>query len=346
MKNKTIILLVIIILLSIIPIVSILLIIRKAQVLGINIGVILLVLKVSYLILSFGTVKMGEVAVILFLGKPILEPKPGPYLALLGLMSVRKEKGTFFQDELPAEPENIFRGDGSAPDGMFSPIRVKFGMPDKDNDDKKLAEDPYNVAIVAEVVPVVAWRIASPIVFFEKMGTIENCKKILSDKAIETFGGDFSTMTPAKALLDLRKISQKMEKQLREATEPWGIELKDAYVKPFNFSHSLNDAVVDVVKAEQKAKAIVKTAGAERQKRIEEGIGTAEAERLLLEARAIGIEKLAQICKTPEGQITLWMDTMAKAFEKAQYSIVPGSELFTATSGIKEMLDKIKGGIK
>lgn len=333
----------------------------------INVAIIILAVELSILPFSFGTVKVDEVAAMFFFEKPIGELTSGWYLAPYGIISVKKENGAFFQDELPAEPENIFRGDGPTPEGKFPPIRIKFGMPDK-NDDEILKNDPYNVSIVADIVPVVAWRISNPIIFFTKMKTVENCRKILSDKSIAICGDNLSKMTPAKALLSLKSISKNLETTIRKATEStkgssesWGIEIKDAYLKPFNFSHALNDAVVGVVKADLKKKETIISSEGERQKKINEGIGAAKAEesmlfaqakgeskikKLILEVERINLEKIIQLGETENGMLVIWMETLKKALENAEYSIVPGSELFTAISGIKEMLNKIKGGVK
>lgn len=338
-------------------VISIFLIIGKVQVLTIYIGAVLLALEASYIILSFGTVEVDERAARFIFDKPIDNLEPGLYFAPLGIVSVKKELGTIFQDELPAGPEKIFREDDKekVPEGMFLPIRIKFGGPPPDSRDSiniKLKDDPYHVPMVTEVVPVVCWHISDAIIFFRKMGTIENCRKILQDKAIEVFGNTFAKMTPAMASLKLEKISKALQTKLeteiggKRAGESWGITINNAYVKPFIFTHKLNESVIDASIAKQKAKATVTNSVAEKEKRINEGTGTADAEKLLLEARAIGTGKLAEICKTPEGQITLWMDTMAKAFEKADYSIIPGSELFSSVAGMKEMFDKIKGGVK
>jgi regulator of protease activity HflC (stomatin/prohibitin superfamily) len=327
---------------------------------GINIPILLLGIEVGLLFFSFGKVNTDEVAAMFYFGRPIGNLEPGWYFAPIFFYSVKKENGAFFQDELPAEPEDIFRGDGPTPEGKFPPIRIKFGMP-RNDDDETLKNDPYNVSIVADVVPVVAWRITDPILFFTKMKTVENCRKILSDRAIAVCGDKLSTMTPAKALQNLRDISEELEKVLKASVVGWGIEIKDAFLKPFNFSHGLNDAVVGVVKADLKRQETIKESEGSRIKLINEGVGKADAEekmllarakgeseikKLILEVERINLEKVIKLGETDTGQLVLWMETLKKALEKAQYSIIPGSELFTATSGIKEMLEKIKGGVK
>jgi regulator of protease activity HflC (stomatin/prohibitin superfamily) len=286
--------------------------------------------------------------------------EPGLYFAPLGFYSVVKYKGTEHNDELPASPEKIYRGEGDVPDGMYAPIRIKFGQPlPSDPDDLK--DDPYHFAMVTEVVPVVRWKITDPIIFIQTMGTEENCREILTDKTIAIFGDELSKMTPAKALLELHDISQTLENLLRAETLNCGFDIIDAYLKPFSFSKKLNEAVLEVPKAERLARATVIKAKADRVRISEEGIGKAEEEKAmlaakaigdaqireaLLKAEAIGLKALSEIAKTPEGQIVLWIKTLETALSKASYSIIPGSDLYSAASGLQEMLNKVKGGIK
>jgi regulator of protease activity HflC (stomatin/prohibitin superfamily) len=223
-------------------------------------------------------------------------------------------------------------------------LRLKFGQPRPEDKGTPLGEDPYNIAMVAEVVPVVSWHITDATTFFKVMGSVQNCRKVMTDKAIGVFGNKFSKVTPARAALSLFRISNDLEQTLKAETATWGVTIDDAYVKPFIFSHGLNKAVVGVEEARQNAKSARETAYGTRDKLKAEGDGAAHARRVMLLAEAIGITKLAEVSKTPEGQMTLWMETMKKAFERAQYSIVPGSEMFTAFAGISEAVKKIKTG--
>ena len=336
---------IVIVTLIVFALVSLMLIASGVTISGINLGVIVLGLEVAYLIFSFGTVGVDEVAAKFIFGAPLGNLKPGLYYAPVGIVTARKGKGTLYQDELPGEPKQIFRKDDkeTVPYNMFPPIRIKFGGP-QENDDESLKRDPYNIEMVAEVVPVVSWKIIDATTFFSSYDDDVAFRKILEDKAIEVFGNEFSTVTPAKALGTLSATSQKLQTKLEDETKDTGVKIVDSYVKPFIFSHPLNTSVIDVSIARRSAEVVKIKADGEKRRLIEEGTGNSEARRLMLEAEAIGVAKLAEISKTPEGQVTLWMETMAKAFTSAQYSIVPGSELFTSFAGIKEMLDKVKKG--
>jgi hypothetical protein len=296
-------------------------------------------LAVSYAILSLGKLDVSEIGYMYLWGRPIKIVDPGPYIALLGIYQVKKELKTFYQDELPAEPEKIYTGDGQTPDGMFLPIRIKFGQPDG-----TLKDDPYDQPMVVEVTPVVQWYICDLNMFRSTIGTVEECRKSLSDKAIEVLNDRFAQMSPAKALLDLAKVSEEYEKELRAETAAWGIMIKNAYVKPFNFSHKLNMSVVGVASATQDAKTKIITAEADKKAGILDGEKIAKALSLKLKAERENTKALAKMCKTSEGQIVLWINTYTEALKNAKYSIIPGSELFASVAGVKEMLSKIQEG--
>jgi len=236
------------------------------------VGAIVAGLAVTYTIFSLGTVGLGEVAALTRLGKPIANLPKGLYFAPWGLYRVQKELKTLFQDELPSDPENIYRGDDVAPAGKFPPIRQKFGPPNPLDTD--LVNDPYNVEMVAEVVPVVAWRITDALVFFDVVGTVANCRKMMADKAIKPITEDLAGMTPAKALKMLNSLNQRVKNELVTETTGWGIELRDGYIKQFNFSHGLNTSVEGVSIAGQNAKAVGLTADGEQQRLLKTGLAT------------------------------------------------------------------------
>lgn len=317
---------------------SIVLMMVGVEAYGINIGIILLAFVASYLVFSYTIVHVGEVGMMTEWGKPIGEETLAPtwYFTPLGIVSVRKELGTVFQDELPADPEKIFRlpegskDDGKIPEGMFPPIRVKFGQPKK-NDNQRLKDDPYNVAMVAEVVPVVSWRINNATMFFRVMGDVANCRQILADKAVELFGDEFANVTPAKAALTLNKTSEKLETMLKNEaqTKNWGIEIKDAYVKPFIFTHALNASVIGVSIAQQNAKATIHQAE-----------GVAKGVEIAAGAEKIRLIKTGLAKKDAAGEITeLSPDANTRVTADAVKELAKVTGTLVLGGDLKTMLD-------
>ncbi len=313
---------------------------------GVNIGIVLLALEISYLIFSFGTIKIEEIGAMFFFDKPVTNLGPGLYLALKGIFSVQKETGTVFQDELPADPEKIYRGDGKPPEGMFPPIRVKFGEPNPA--DTNLKDDPYNVAMVAEVVPVVSWHITDAIMFFKVMGTVANCRKIMADKATEIFGDEFATVTPAKATQNLGATSQKLQSKLEKEVEDgkWGIKINNAYVKPIIFSHELNTSVVGVSIAKENAKAVVLTAQGEKEKLIQEANGRAVSVILTAAAEKERLVKTGLAKVNDDGNIEeLLPDANTRVSMEAVKELAKLKGTLVFGGDLKTMLDIKKGDV-
>lgn len=280
--------------LMVLGIIGTLLMVYKVNILYINTGIVLHGLEVAYLIFSFTIIAVGKVGMLQEWGVPVGNKGPGWYFTPPGFASIKKELGTIFQDELPSDPEKIFREDGKVPEGMFPPIRIKFGQPGPteglsvDPIDVLLKDDPYNVAMVAEVVPVVSWHIVDATTFFAVTKDVANCRKMMADKAVGLFNIEFAGVTPAKAMLGLNETSTNLRTKLRKETKSWGIKINDAYVKPFIFGHGLNKAVEAVSISQQGAKAKVheeegKAAGvriamtAEKERLIETGLAKTDA---------------------------------------------------------------------
>ena len=267
-------------------------------------GCIILGLTIAYLIFSFGIVdgKKGEIGALFTFGKPIENLGPGVFFVPALIASLRIEKGTIFQSELPSDPENIYRGNGLPPGGKFFPIRVKFGPPNPLDTD--LVDNPYNIEGVEEVVPVVVWRITDLVTFSLIAGDNANCRQMLSSITVQIIWRELANRTPAKASRELDIINQEMMKGLKGSTKGWGIDILQAYMKPFVFSHSLNNYVEAVSIARETAKAVRLTAQGEKDKRIAEAEGTAKAVELTAAAEKLRLIQTGLAKVDTSGNIT------------------------------------------
>ena len=298
------------------------------------VGWVALAINAVYLRKSYTVVPLDKVgAMTLFGGASIGDVVAGWYFTPLWIVKIKQGRGTAVQDELPDEPQNIFRGDGPMPQDKVPPIRIKFGPPPAnptDPIDIALQLDPYNKEMVTEVVPVVAWYISRPTTFFTKIGTEENCRKMLADLTVSTFGDEFAKVTPAKAALTLKKTSAEMMAELVTKTATWGITIDEAFIKPFIFSHSLNLAVEGTSIADLDATALVsKTTGEAKAIRIN---ASARAEELIRTGRAKGHKTTG-----PDGDV--WEITelipdanirvLSQAIEKHNGTLVLGGDTNT-----------------
>lgn len=299
------------------------------------IGAVLIAISVAYSIFSLFTVNGTQVAAEEELGRPVGHRGPGLHYAPLGLYNLIPYPGTEQQNELPAEPELVYDGEGATPKGFFPANRVKFGQPRvkgypgyNKKKDGLVLEDPYNIAMVVAVPLVVSWIITDAKRFREVYGDIANCLKILNDKAVEVFAVRFATMTPARALLELAEVSREVQHKLETETYGTGIEIKDAYVKQFNFSHTLNTAVVNVQVAERNARATEKAAE-----------GAANAAVTEAEGRRKVLLKTGLARETATGGIELLPDAATKAHADAVAGLKELKGTLVLGNGVTTTLD-------
>lgn len=257
-----------------------------------NWGLALFLALVLYTITSFKTVGPTELGARLFLGRPIDQVSSGFVFVPAGIFTLELATRLVVQDELPSDPENIFRGDGPTPKGMFPPIRIPFGPPSK-NDGIPL-DDPYNTRMVAEVVPVVTWHIEDFVMFLTTIGSVKEARRQMEDAAIAMLTEAFAKITPAAALKDLATHSEDLKKAIDAKVLGWGINLKSSKIKPINFSHTLNTAILEVPEATVKAKAAIIIAEGEKRKRTLEGQGAGAAEKAVLDGRTAGLKNMME----------------------------------------------------
>ncbi|MEI6843606.1 MAG: SPFH domain-containing protein [bacterium] len=309
--------------------------------LGINgIGWLGVVVSILYIYESIQTVEPGRIGALVFLGRPYKQVGPGPVFAPRRIIGVITEDSRIKEIELPAEPENIWRGtkdDENAPSPdpkLRPPIRIKFG---KRSDDERIADDPYNIRIVAEVPIVVSYQLTDILLWLENMGDHAEARKNLEDTAIKLFNASFATVSPAYVNLYIEKYSNDLLEALDAAVETWGIEIRMATIKPIVFSHNLNKAVVAASEAIETAKATRTTAAADRDKAIEAGRGAASAARDLLLAEADGLlaklskqaegtEKLRQLIAKPGGLDVVQLQTLVDALKNGNNTFLTGGD--------------------
>lgn len=307
----------------------------------------------AYIIFSVKVVRPEELGAILFLGKPLVEVGPGPHIIPFGFYSLIKETALVVQEQYPGEPETIDRTESDivAPGKVF-PMRVTTGASDN-------PKDALDHRVTAEITAIARKRIkrGSFIKFLTTIGTMEEANRQIRDTVESVIKIEFPKRSPKNILLELNDINEELEKAVIKLTESWGIEVKDISLIDIDLGKKVNKALRDIPAAVLEKQAVIEKAHGERVRLTQEGLGTADAElalltarakgeKLILAAKAIGTKKLAEATNTPEGQIVLWLQTMQAGFEKANHTIIPSGELFSAMAGVNAILEKTKGGSK
>lgn len=308
-----------------------------------NWGWVIFFTQTLYTIFSFKIVGPTELAAILFFGRPIKSVSSGLIFVPLGICQLAKETRLTIQDEIPADPEHIFRGDGATPPNMFPPIRIPFN-------DRPEGDDPLSRRITAEIVPVIRWRIKDYICFLTTIGSRQEAKRQMEDATVGLCMRELPHKTVAEALIGLKDFNIELQKTIEEMVEKWGIHTETAQIKQINFHHALNDSISSVPEAEFKAKATVKTAEAEKKKRSLEGAGSGAAEKAILDGRTEGIENMAKKLSIASSIILNAETARAITNNPGQKTVITGvkgfSDLIGIATGIEKTLKDEEGGKK
>lgn len=283
--------------------------------------------QILYTIFSFRTVGPTELGAILFFGKPIKVVSSGLVFVPLGVCQLAKETRLTIQDELPGDPEKIYRGDGPAPAGMFPPIRIPFA-------NKPKGEDPLYRRVTAEVIPVIRYRISDYILFLTTIGSIEAAKKQMEDSTIALCMRELTKIPVAEALIGLQEFNQKLQETIENLVHPWGVEVRTAQIKLINFHHDLNQAIANVPEAEFEAKVLAKKAEGEKRKRQLEGEGNGLAEQAILSGRTAGFEEMAKKLKIKSELVLNAETARAITSNPGQKTIIVGPQGFADIVGI------------
>ncbi len=309
-------------------------------------GYFIFSMQFLYTLKSLKTIGPTELGARLLFGKPINPLSSGLAYIPWGICQLVKETGLTVQDEIPTDPQHIFRGDGPVPEGQYPPIRIPFGPPKTAEELKKMKitteegeslvippkDDPLNIRITVEVVPIIRWRIIDYIKFLTTIGCKEEASRQMEDSAIGSITREFTKVTPAVVLANIGIYNRKLQEEIQKRIENWGMILETAQVKTINLHHTLNEAIGSVPRATLSAEVVVIDAKATKKELKLHGEGEGAAEKAVLAGRTNGLSGMAKDLNVPAGIVIGAETARAITSNPGQKTIVAG------TSGFKEIM--------
>lgn len=297
-----------------------------------------------YLAGSLKIIGPKELGCIIRFGKPLKNVSSGLILVPLGIYTLETETRLVIQDELPAEPDKIYRGSPedkageTVPKdmqvlGFKPPIRVTFSDHNAESDAERIKkDDPYDRRLTAEVVPIVRWKIDDFKKFLTTIGSVENARKQMEDTCVNTFTDVLGLVSPAVALRRKERYSNELKTRIESLVAGWGVYIENSQIKGINFSHSLNTAVQNVVVQERQKRASIL-----------EGEGQGGKEKAILNGRTAGLTKMRKDLKV-NGSAVLGAET-ARAIagegdKSSQRTIIAGSGGFADLVGVGAAIAK------
>lgn len=305
----------------------------------------------AYIIAGFRMVGTDEVAGADFFGLPVIQFKRGPKWIPRLILNLNKEKSTFVQSEFPGDADHIQWSDEKTPldPGKVRPIFVLTG----ENPDGKL---PTDVQMTIGISVLAKFQLVHER-FFDLIANVspvddqqkadirktltggENVSDLmlevvrhLRDTSTAIMGEIAGQLSYNEITSHLHLVNKLLHLRLEKTILTWGVRIVECRVTKTNPGHDFNEKIQKRAAAKAERDNLATVAEGERTKRILEGEGDAAAEQALLEARAKGYAKIAEVAKTDEGRVAISADVAGKLAESDSNTIVVG------TDGIKELV--------
>lgn len=314
---------------------------------------------IIYIIVSFRSVDVDEVAGADFFGTPVKQFERGLKWVPFIWLHFRKEFGTFVQCEFPGDADHIQWSDEkiALEEGKVRPI---YALTGEDPDGKLPSDKQMNIGLSALAkFQVVKVRFFD---FVINVGPIDAAKRF-SVLTTMTGGGNVSdyTLEVVRHLRDtttgvLREIMGQLSyneitshlhlintlywRRVEETVISWGIKMVEVRITNTNPGHGFNEELQKRSNAINERDALIIVAEGEKKQLMERGRGNASAEAALLKARAEGYAKVAKVAKAPEGQVAISADVAGKLASSGN-TIVVG-----AADGLRDLIGMVATGKK
>jgi regulator of protease activity HflC (stomatin/prohibitin superfamily) len=195
--------------------------------------------------------------------------------------------------------------------------------------------------MTVEATAQVRMQIRDYLRFLKNIGSISSAMKQLRDTAEGVLKLEFASRTPALIPAHWGAINTAFEAKINAIVVSWGVDVHGAQLIDVDLTKTVNKGLRDALNSSLLKEAIIKTAEAEKEKRILEGQGDASAQLSLLTAQAEGKAKLAAIAKTKGGRYAMALETASKTVESADYSIVGTDGISGAIAAAMETMKKV-----
>ncbi len=302
-------------------------------------GGVSVLLYATYVVLSLKVVGPDSIGCLLFFGKPIKDVGSGLCLVPFFLFRVVTEKKTILQQEIPGEPENIWRGQGQPPEGKVPPLFITTS-------DEHDGTDALDRRMVLEPVVINRFRIESLLKFIGTIESREDAERQMADLVVSFLTTELAKRTPKKILTELGSLNVQLQTEMKKLVSAWGVKSEGTEVKLVEIPKTVSEALRDVPASKLRKEVTETNAAAEKKKRILEGEGAAEAAQRLIEARGFGAKKSAEEMGLPTDAVfaaEVARDTIGRQGDKV---VILGTDGLTNALSMGAAFAKALGGKK
>lgn len=303
----------------------------------VNLGVIALILQALYTLASLRIIGPEEIGARIFFGRPLNNLRSGLTFVPLFLFSLVRASKSVIHQEIPTDPEHIWRGDTALTqqqidEGFRPPIRVTFRG-------KKGSNEPLEQELTSEVIPVVRWYIIDLCSFISRIVTIMRAKTQIEDVAVGFCTKQLVQKTLREAINTMHDLGKELQDEIEDLVHDWGVRVDRAFFKQLPLAHKLNIAIQRASLRIGVAKGVVAEAKGTKRKLILEGEGRGGAERAVLNGRAAGLRTMVDQLDLTSQQI-LGAEVARDIADHPGQTVIVGAEGFAGLVGVAAGISK------
>lgn len=280
----------------------------------------------------------------------------GPVILLWGLLKLVKEPREVYNEEYPGPPERIRRFKVDEPEiyqeNDVKPMVVTTGPPS--TWERRILENLIKQGLAEESAVLfrqfsvdarlfVRWRIGDlPTYLSANPGKTPEerrgeARRWIHSQVETELKSTFRRLTPATVIQCWDEISKRIALRLRKVCLDWGIWIDRAGLNEQNLSHETNTKQAEAIRAAFAKIKTIRDAEAEQERLTfvgkgsgaaleAEGKGRAAAELAALEARAMGLRRIAEELDMPEKQVVLLAELAETIASGANYALYGGKD--------------------
>lgn len=300
---------------------------------------------VAYTYLSLHQIDTDRHGGIYFFGMPLIRVSSGLKYAPAFLTQVRTVSAHMQEFQFPADPELVYRGSDKdelpsitideKPQQMVRPIRMVTRAPTN----KETGHLDVQMTLVVNFV--VQFQITDIFDFITNFGDIPYLARQLRDVGEATLAEDITKRTAGKVVTELPAINLHLFSEIQARLQKAGVQIRSARMLSPDITHEVSTAFANVPIKRAEAEQTRISAAAERDKRTEEGVGTANARRALLTAEALGRKQMMDELSV-SGETVVASETARDGLKEADVIVVGAEGLKDAMGFVKAAQSAMK----
>lgn len=305
-------------------------------------GQTVLVILVTYLLLSLKEQRENEVGALFSYGRALIAVPSGLHFAPFGLMQLRKGPRTAQEFQCPGEPEKVQKTDDKVPlePEMVRPIRIVTG-----GSNANTKGDILDTRMTLILSFFVRWAVTDVLLYASYYGDTSQIEKQVRDIAEAVLAEIAVGHSPASFIAALPDINKRLTKEIAQRFKDSGVRIISTRLISPDISHEVSTALADIPKARAETEQVKIRAEGKKVDLTKVGEGDGAARLAMLSAEAKG-QKAIMDALGVKGDAVLASEAVGKVLTQTDVLVMGQSGTADAMGLVKAAQSALNSGVK